>query len=294
MDKGYELYNAVKAGKIEKIKELIRNGADVNYVFRPEEYGNTPLHMAAYFAMNDIIKLLIDNGAGVNPLSLEGKTPLDYAVERHNREETVSLLLRNGAIAGTAPIPDFAAVGEIFLTTNNLYLLIMEDGKIQEYQKSELDNLLAKRKILSHLGKDIEISFADDKQKKISVYYAFELPKIKVVVEEKGISEKIDTREHPAFELALVTDEIAVYVNPGDDVLTMDLASKTFMDEVAGVKKYHETMEKIINQGKDYMYGEKLVSFCKRNNAFENNQRDHDEEGQTIPAVNFQHRRRGR
>ena len=116
----------------------------------------------------------------------------------------------------------------------------------------------------------------------------------KIVADEKGLAEEIDTTEHPAFELALVTDEIAVYINPGDDVLTMDLSSKTIMDEVAGVKKYHETMEKIINQGKEYEYGEKLVSFCKRNHAFENKQHDNDEEGHTIPAANFQHRRRGR
>lgn len=294
MDTGYELYNAVKAGKIEKIRELIRNGADVNYVFRPEEYGNTPLHMAAYFAMNDVIKLLIDNGAGVNSYSLEGKTPLDYAVERHNREETVSLLLRNGAIDGTAPIPDFASVGEIFLTTDNLYLLIMEDGRIQEYQKSELDNLLEKRRTLSCLGEEVEISFTYDKQSKTSVYYAFELPKIKVVAEEKGISEKIDTREHPAFKLALVTDEIAVYINPGDDVLTMDLNSKTIMDDIVGVKKYHETMRDIINQGKGYEYGDKLVSYCKKNHAFENEPSDSANAEESLSTPQFRHRRHGR
>ena len=294
MDKGYELYNAVKAGKTEKVKELISNGADVNYVCQPEEYRNTPLHMAAYFAMNDIIALLIKNGANVNAYSLEGKTPLDYAIERHNRKETVSLLLSSGAIDGTAPIPDFASVGEIFLTWDNQYLLIKERGIIQEFQKSELENLIKQRKTLSSIGEEVELSFADDKQRKIGVYYAFELPKIKVVTENKGIPEKIDTAEYPAFKLALVTEEIAVYVNPGDDVLTMDLASKTIMDEVAGVKKYHETMEKIINQGKQYEYGEKLISYCRRNHAFENKQSDSEKTGETLSAGSFKHRRHGR
>lgn len=294
MDKGYKLYNAVKAGESEKVRALIDDGADVNYVFQPEEYGNTPLHMAAYFAMNNIMKLLIDNGANVNSYSLEGKTPLDYAVERHNRAETVSLLLRNGAINGTAPIPDFASVGEVFLTRDNQYFLIMEDGKTKEYQKNELQDLLERRKTLSCIGKEVEISFGNDEQRKTSVYYAFSLPKINVVTEAKGIAEEIDTIEHPGFKLALVTDEIAVYINPGDDVLTIDLASKTIMDEIVGVKKYHETMEKIINKEKEYEYGEKLVSYCRKNHAFEHRQHDIDEIGQTIPAVNFQHRRRGR
>jgi len=294
MDKGYELYNAVKAGNREKIRTLISNGADVNYVFLPEEYGLTPLHMAAYFAMDDIIKLLVDNGANVNCYSLEGKTPLGFAVNRHNREKTISLLLEYGAIDGTTPIPDFATVGDVFLTTDDKYLLIIENGEIQEYEKGKLQDLLEKRKELSLIGEEVAISFRDDKQMKISVYYGFSLPKIKVISEDKGLPEYIDTRENPNFKLALVTDEIAVYVNPGDDVLTMDLGSKTIMDEVTGIKKYHETMVKIINQGKEYEYGEKLVSYCKRNHAFEDKKPNNEELGETLPAGQVKHRRHGR
>lgn len=101
MNNGYELYSAVKAGKIKKIRELINSGADVNYVFKPEEYGYTPLHMAAYYAMNETIELLVNNGANINCYSLNGKTPLDFAVERHNRKETVALLKNYGAEKGT-------------------------------------------------------------------------------------------------------------------------------------------------------------------------------------------------
>lgn len=101
MNNGYELYSAVKAGKVAKIKELINDGADVNYVFKPEEYGYTSLHMAAYYAMNETIELLVNNGASINCCSLTGKTPLDFAIERHNRKETVSLLKSYGAEKGT-------------------------------------------------------------------------------------------------------------------------------------------------------------------------------------------------
>lgn len=178
MNDGYELYSAVKAGNIEKIRTLINNGADVNYVFRPEEFAYTPLHMAAYYAKNETIELLVNKGANINCYSLEGKTPLDLAEERHNRENTVSLLLGLGAIHGTAPIPDFAPVGEIFLTTDNQYYLVMEDGKIKEYQKDELQYLLEERKALPLSGKEVAISFDNDIQSKTSVYYAFELPKM--------------------------------------------------------------------------------------------------------------------
>lgn len=295
MDKGYELYNAVKkAEKVEKIREMIRNGADVNYVFLPEEYGLSPLHMAAYFAKNDIIELLLVNGANVNCYSLEGKTPLDFAIKRHNREKTISLLLNYGATNGTAPMPDFATVGDVFLTTEDKYLLVLENGKIQEFDKMSLYNLMEKRRSFSALGEEIAICFDDINKNNTSIYYAFSLPKRKVISEEKEIPEYIDTRKHPEFKLALVTDEIAVYVNSGDDVLTMDLVSKTIMDEVAGVKKYHETMEKIINEGKEYEYGEKLVSYCRRNHAFERKQPNSEELGETLPAGQLKHRRHGR
>lgn len=189
MNKGYDLYNAVKKGNIEMIRNLISQGADVNYVFQPEVYGYTPLHMAAYYAMNKIIELLVDNGANINVYSLDGKTPLALAVERHNREETVELLLRCGAHDGTAPIPDYASIGEIFLTTDNNYWLIVEGGKIQEYQKFELQNLLEKRKSLSLLGKEVEISFDNDTQSKTKVYYAFSLSEKEMVAEVKGNEE---------------------------------------------------------------------------------------------------------
>lgn len=94
---GYELYNATKNGNINKVQDLINEGADVNYVFRPNEYGNTPLHIAAYFAEDEIIELLIKSGADVNSSAITGKTPLTYAKERHNRKHTIDLLIQYGA-----------------------------------------------------------------------------------------------------------------------------------------------------------------------------------------------------
>jgi len=174
MENGYELYCAVRRGNVVKVKELLRSGADVNYVYRPKEYGFTPLHMAAYYAMNDMIELLIENGANINAYSLEGKTPLALAIERHNREETLSILLKNGALDGTAPMPDYAKVGDVFLTCDNLYFLIVEDGSIQEYSKSELEKVINVRKQLEIFGKEVEIKFANEEQWKKGFYYDFD------------------------------------------------------------------------------------------------------------------------
>lgn len=96
---GQLLYQRIKKPNCADIvKKYIEKGADVNYV--QPEYGYTSLHMAAYSADIKTIKLLIDAKCIVNPLSRDGKTPLDAAVSRHNRESVISLLTENGARSG--------------------------------------------------------------------------------------------------------------------------------------------------------------------------------------------------
>ena len=63
----------IKNNKLEIIKLLIENGADVN---TRDEDGKTPLH---YVNNVEIAKLLIENGAEVNAMSNKGQTPCDTA-----------------------------------------------------------------------------------------------------------------------------------------------------------------------------------------------------------------------
>ena len=231
---------------------------------------------------------------------------LDNAVIKKENEILLYAESSNGKIIWKAE--ENKKMGKMFKTTDEITKFFIENGWNEHTSFSELTLEEAKAHgygaVIEGMNKghkyfkmNVTGNIFDEKGE-IFMYNIStvneENKRRKIVADEKGLAEEIDTTEHPAFELALVTDEIAVYINPGDDVLTMDLSSKTIMDEVAGVKKYHETMEKIINHGKEYEYGEKLVSFCKRNHAFENKQHDNDEEGHTIPAANFQHRRRGR
>lgn len=76
-------------------------------------------------------------------------------------------------VDGIAPIPDFAPIGEIFLTVDNRYFLVSEGGKIQEFQKTELFKLLEIRKLLTCLGEEVTLVFDDDKQSCINVFYDF-------------------------------------------------------------------------------------------------------------------------
>jgi len=85
-----ELLFYVKIGNLDKVKELIENGADVN---AKDRSGNTPLHWMACggYGHIEIAKLLIDNGADVNAKNKRRITPLDMAkFEGHT--EIVKLL----------------------------------------------------------------------------------------------------------------------------------------------------------------------------------------------------------
>ena len=62
--------------------------ADVNTV---DEYGDTPLMLAAEHREDDVVKALIEAGADVNAKDKNGKTALDYARE-NGYDEIVGLL----------------------------------------------------------------------------------------------------------------------------------------------------------------------------------------------------------
>lgn len=94
-----DLLQAIKAKDIQKVKELLSRGADVNAmgknIFGVDNI--TPLSLAASDGDTEIVRLLLEKGANVNfrhPLG--GGTPLtDAAMPGHT--EIVRLLLEKGA-----------------------------------------------------------------------------------------------------------------------------------------------------------------------------------------------------
>ena len=70
------LHNATVFNRIDVIKLLLLEGADVN---RQNNYKETPLHIAALNNKTEVARLLIQNGADVNIQNDSNKTPLDEA-----------------------------------------------------------------------------------------------------------------------------------------------------------------------------------------------------------------------
>ena len=87
------LFSAAQSGEADVIKELIKEGANVNAV---NKYGWTVLMQAAYFGKVDAAKTLIEAGADVNAKSNDGWTALMEAAHNGN-VEMVKILIEEKA-----------------------------------------------------------------------------------------------------------------------------------------------------------------------------------------------------
>jgi len=88
------LWFAVAVGDIKSVRKLLRKGYDVNAINK--DSGTTPLHSASLFGHNDVVQLLIGEGADVNMRGADGGTAL-HAAALFGRTDVVRTLLNNGA-----------------------------------------------------------------------------------------------------------------------------------------------------------------------------------------------------
>ena len=178
-----ELNEAVIKGNFEKVKECLKNGANINY----RHHSNTALHWAIWHKKNDIAKYLIEQGADINlkneseTTPLDGDTPLKYAVQENNVEIT-NILLEHGADVNakdnynqTALI--YATICDKVDITKSL-IKYGADVNVRDYDgktalmNSCINNSLEIAKILIEKGANVNAitSFIDEKtNKKINI-----------------------------------------------------------------------------------------------------------------------------
>ncbi len=87
------IHKAAFDGSIIELRRHLDAGVDANSKTRS---ANTPLHAAAYRGHTVVVELLVANDADVNALSVNGKTPLDWADDK----ETADLLRKHGGKTG--------------------------------------------------------------------------------------------------------------------------------------------------------------------------------------------------
>ena len=90
-----QIYEIAAQGDIEKVKAIIKSGAIINSPYDlKKKYGGNPLFAAVYNGHNNIISVLLNNGANVNARDVNGETPLDWAISRNDIKS--DLMLRSG------------------------------------------------------------------------------------------------------------------------------------------------------------------------------------------------------
>jgi quinoprotein dehydrogenase-associated probable ABC transporter substrate-binding protein len=92
-DVNQELMNAIVAKDADRVRFLIKKGADVN---ARDSGGFSPLDTAARNRATSLVELLIDAGADPNTADADGFFPLLHAINR-NHVPTVEMLAKKGA-----------------------------------------------------------------------------------------------------------------------------------------------------------------------------------------------------
>ena len=114
-DATIRLWSAAREGNTERVREMWRNGADLN---APHPDGGTSLIKAAARGYLDITKVLLSAGARIDQKDAEGWTALMWATE-YGKKDVVQLLLTAGAHpnskngVGATPIMPAAVNGHI-------------------------------------------------------------------------------------------------------------------------------------------------------------------------------------
>lgn len=97
-----DLVNAIKERNQAHALTIINSGIDVN---QADSNGVTPMHLAAQYALPQVVRQLIDADADLNVKDQVGYTPLNYAIVSGN-QQLIHLLLWGGAATYHSGLPD--------------------------------------------------------------------------------------------------------------------------------------------------------------------------------------------
>ncbi len=84
-------------------KRRLGRGSGINGCIGPQDFSDTPLHIAAREGSFNIVKLLVEHNARLSEMDDYGFSPIDYAIKK-NHKEIVEYLRSKGAKPGTGKL----------------------------------------------------------------------------------------------------------------------------------------------------------------------------------------------
>nr|GMD00514.1 serine/threonine-protein phosphatase 6 regulatory ankyrin repeat subunit B-like [Ipomoea batatas] len=93
IERGEQVLQAARQGDLRLLESLLEKGAITTFC---DQYGLTPLHVAAIKGIKDAVMILVDFGADIERQDAGGHTPLHLAVEG-GCAHTVEVLINRGA-----------------------------------------------------------------------------------------------------------------------------------------------------------------------------------------------------
>jgi ankyrin repeat protein len=102
------LHDVVAAGDVDKVKQLISQGADINA--KDGRRGQAALHLAVLTGRKDIVELLIASGADINAKSNTWDTTPLVAAVRAGQEDIAKVLIAKGADVNARALGDYTAL----------------------------------------------------------------------------------------------------------------------------------------------------------------------------------------
>ncbi|CAF1238290.1 unnamed protein product [Didymodactylos carnosus] len=266
VDAPSKFYFACRNNELDAVTSLLKT-ASLDEINRLEPNGSTPLHAAAYYGNNDIVKLLLDHGASRTIKNKYDYTPHDEAKTDDTKRLFQRITEQNRFIGHTGPI-EWIYVDddpEAYASFNRKSLMkCKSDADFNRLatgiQKSYIDGKLADGHKISHIQWLFEQAVKENDPRYVVKAYTAETVFYVRLNTDLAMMEKYwsgDKHErhvasiftfHPAFEPYQFTGETYRGVKMSDSDLKQYIVGSEFMNKTfLSTSKDRSNAEKFMN-----------------------------------------------
>ncbi len=257
-----DIHQATLDGRIEEVERMVIKGADVN---SQDDYGRTPLHIAAAENHNIDMRVLIDLGADVNMQDQQGRTPMMYAAAS-GKEDACILLVSLQADWGIKDVDgmtafDWARTGGNTGLIRFLGLITDKNKGDDQFKNLQKEQEKAKKKAIKKEMDKRESFHRTDDGDHLRQYDLKETPSLleavrngsevacrQILANENSINTGDDTGQTPLMAAASANrlDLAKLLIEHGADVNQSSVSGLTALHYVA-LENHDEMAELLLN-----------------------------------------------